>query len=397
MLSKVDEVELRKEAEEMLRCVILPFWHSMRDDRNGGFFGYIGSDLARDESSDKGVILMSRILWFFSEAAILLRSEKERNAAEHAYRFLSERAIDREHGGVYWSLSYDGKPSDTSKHVYCQAFAVYALSSYYRLTGDEKALGEAFSIYSLLESSCRDGIGYLENFHCDWTPDPDNSRLSGHGVNAYRTMNTLLHIFEAYSGLYQATGSQKVASSMRRILGIYLDRVYSPEKRREEVFFDRNYVSLLDITSYGHDIESSWLIEWGASLLEDAELSSRVSVASSAMAWNVYEEAYDARGFIANEKYGDSIDRSRIWWVEAEAVEGFLNEYRKSGNEKCKEAAVSIWRYIKEHFVDRRNGSEWFWAVGDGDEPVYSYPIADPWKCPYHNGRLCMNLMRGEL
>ena len=378
----------------MLRSMILPFWHSMRDDRNGGFFGYMGPDLSRDEKADKGVILHSRILWFFSETAMALKTEKERKAAEHAYRFLSEKAIDREYGGVYWSLTYDGKPSDTSKHAYCQAFAIYALSSYYRLTGDEKALEEAFSIYSLIESKCRDGIGYLENFHRDWTPDPDNSRLSGHGINAYRTMNTLLHIFEAYSGLYQATRSDDVAASMRNILQIYLDKIYSLEKRREEVFFDENYDSLLDITSYGHDIESSWLIEWGTSLLEDENLLSRVSSASSAMAANVYENAYDSRGFVVNEKYGDSVDCTRIWWVEAESIEGFLNEYRKSGDEKYLDAALSIWEYIKEHFADRRSGSEWFWAVGEDDKPVFSYPIADPWKCPYHNGRLCLNLIK---
>ena len=143
---------------------------------------------------------------------------------------------------------------------------------------------------------------------------------------------------------------------MRNILQIYLDKIYSLEKRREEVFFDENYDSLLDITSYGHDIESSWLIEWGTSLLEDENLLSRVSSASS--------------------------------------IEGFLNEYRKSGDEKYLDAALSIWEYIKEHFADRRSGSEWFWAVGEDDKPVFSYPIADPWKCPYHNGRLCLNLMR---
>ena len=207
-------------------------------------------------------------------------------------------------------------------------------------------------------------------------------------------MNTLLHIFEAYSGLYQATRSDDVAASMRNILQIYLDKIYSLEKRREEVFFDENYDSLLDITSYGHDIESSWLIEWGTSLLEDENLLSRVSSASSAMAANVYENAYDGRGFVVNEKYGDSVDCTRIWWVEAESIEGFLNEYRKSGDEKYLDAALSIWEYIKEHFADRRSGSEWFWAVGKNDKPVFSYPIADPWKCPYHNGRLCLNLIK---
>ena len=273
-------------------------------------------------------------------------------------------------------------------------FLELAFSVFLEITGDEKALEEAFSIYSLIESKCRDGIGYLENFHRDWTPDPDNSRLSGHGINAYRTMNTLLHIFEAYSGLYQATRSDDVAASMRNILQIYLDKIYSLEKRREEVFFDENYDSLLDITSYGHDIESSWLIEWGTSLLEDENLLSRVSSASSAMAANVYENAYVGRGFVVNEKYGDSVDCTRIWWVEAESIEGFLNEYRKSGDEKYLDAALSIWEYIKEHFADRRSGSEWFWAVGEDDKPVFSYPIADPWKCPYHNGRLCLNLIK---
>ena len=382
------------EAERMLEERIFPFWHSLRDDVNGGFIGYMSEDLEADPEYDKGTILESRILWFFSEYAAASGSDAALSDAEHAYKFIKEHAIDREYGGVFWSVGFDGTRKDDAKHAYCQAFALYGLSSYYMLTGDKEALDEALSLYGIIEKNCTDETGYLEYFSRDWKLNEDNGLLSGHGVNAYRTMNTLLHIFEAYANLYRATKMESVASSMKRILSIYLEKVYCPEKRREEVYFDRDYRSLCDITSYGHDIESSWLIEEGAALLGDEKLSSLISQTSSQMARNVLEKAFLDNGAVINECVDGHDDLTRIWWIQAEAVQGFLNEYWKSHDPKLKEAALSVWNYITEYFADKREGGEWFWAVSPSDEPLRGYPVVDPWKCPYHNGRLCLNIIK---
>ena len=387
---------LSAEARQMLEERIIPFWLSLRDDENGGFIGRVDYNLKRKAEADKGTILHSRILWFFSNAALAADDEKLRKAADHAWAFISEHMIDRRYGGVYWSVTAKGEKKDRSKRAYCQAFALYAFSSYYTLTGSEEAINEALSIYNLLETKSWDGKGYRENFTEDWAFNPDNSRFCGEGVNAYYTMNTLLHIFEAYSEFYRATGRRDVAASMKRILGIYINTIYSPQKHRQEVFFSEDYTSLDDITSYGHDIESSWLIEEGARLLDDKTLIEKISSISTDMAKNVFSEAYDSEGFIINENRKGIKDRKRIWWVEAEAIEGFLNEYRKSKEEKYKEAAVSIWDYINKYFVDKRSSSEWFSELDDSNIPDMDLPIADPWKCPYHNGRLCLHLLKAD-
>ena len=202
-------------AARQLKEHILPFWLSLQDTEYGGFYGYVGYDLKVNPRYEKGCILNSRILWFFSEAAMLLHDPRAASAADHAYRFLAEHCIDEENGGVYWSVQYDGTPADTTKHTYNQAFALYALGAYYRLTGNEEALELALGIFHLIEEHCTDEEGYLEAFTIDWQPE-SNEKLSENGVMADKTMNTLLHVLEGYAGLYQACHDPEVGQASRR-------------------------------------------------------------------------------------------------------------------------------------------------------------------------------------
>ena len=190
-------------ARTMLTDRLLPFWQALRDEEHGGYYDYMDFDLRLDRQAEKGCILNSRILWFFSEAAMTLKDDSIVPYARHAYRFLRERCLDREQGGVYWSVSYAGQPLDETKHTYNQAFAIYALSAYYRLTGEGEALALAEELFDIIETRCVDAGGYLEAFTRDFRP-ASNEKLSENGVLAERTMNTLLHVFEGYSGLYQA-------------------------------------------------------------------------------------------------------------------------------------------------------------------------------------------------
>ena len=203
----------------MLDTRLIPFWSALRDDTYGGYYGGMGFDLALDRQAEKGGILNSRILWFFSRCAKELgRSDCLENAA-HAYRFLTEKALDKTYGGVYWSLNHDGTPRDTGKHTYAQAFAIYGLSAYYEASGDGQALALARELFDLIETKCRDKGGYLEAFHRDFQP-ASNEKLSENGVLAERTMNTLLHVFEGYAGLYQAVPDERVGAAMREILNL---------------------------------------------------------------------------------------------------------------------------------------------------------------------------------
>ena len=383
-------------AREELTGRLLPFWKALRDEEHGGYYGYMDFDLNLNKRAEKGCILGSRILWFFSQAAMALKDDSLVPYARHAYDFLREKCLDRTYGGVYWSLTCDGRPLDDSKHTYNQAFAIYGLSAYYRLTGEEEALKLARTLFRLIEEKCTDRDGYLEAFARDFTP-VSNEKLSENGVLAERTMNTLLHVFEGFAELYQAARDLEVAQAMGRILDIYTTKVYNPALRRQEVFFDKNYNSLIDLTSYGHDIESSWLMDWGTALLEDESARTAVFAVDSDLSDNIFHTALMADGSVVNECERGAVDTHRVWWVQAESVLGFVNAWEKHPRHtEYRDAVARVWRYIQEKVIDRRPGGEWFWRLDADGTPDREKPAVEPWKCPYHNGRMCLELIRRD-
>lgn len=435
---------------------LVPFWEGLRDRENGGFYGWMDSGLTVDRKADKGCILNSRILWFFSNVAICLAGEEGERAAlsggaalpgaggqparqrarereqaqspqreqdradalkecaDWAYRFLRDRCVDAERGGVYWSLDYRGQPEDTTKHTYNQAFAVYALSSYYRAYRDREALELAERLIGVIEGRCFDAQGYKEALDIDFCPIA-NDKLSENGVMADRTMNTLLHVLEAYTeylgacreaeqafGVFSRRGLEPgrpgawrrtVEEKLRWILNLVAERVYNPELRRQEVFFDLHMESLIDLHSYGHDIEAAWLIDRCLEVLGDEGLTRRMSPMLRSLEAEVYERAY-AHHSLANECERGVVDEKRVWWVQAEGVVGFYNAYQKTGERRYLEAAEDIWGFVRAHLVDERPEGEWFWYTDEAGNPALEKPIVEPWKCPYHNGRMCMEIMR---
>lgn len=381
--------QFRKELQER----IIPFWQGLQDDEFGGFYGLLDYDLHLDKKAVKGCILNSRILWFFSSAAMCLKDETLLKNADHAYRFMLDHCVDQELGGVYWSVNYDGTVCDDTKHTYNQAFAIYALSAYARATGKQEPIQLAWRIFDIIESKCRDEGGYLEAYTRDFKP-ASNEKLSENGVMATRTMNTLLHVFEGYSGLYQATRDPRIEERIREMMDIFVSKIYNPKLRRQEVFFDADYNTLIDLHSYGHDIESAWLLDWGCSLLEDDQFNAKLVPIFTEMAQNVYEKAYHGAG-LYNECERGVDDKKRIWWVQAETVVGFMNAWQRNPDmPHFLKASQEVWEYIKEKIIDKREGSEWYWAVQDDGTPDSSREIVEPWKCPYHNGRMCIEMIR---
>lgn len=383
---------LKTEVKAHLENHIIPFWQSMRDNVHGGFYGYLGYDLKLDQEAVKGCILNSRILWFFSNAYLTLGEEALLDSARHAFLFLKEHCVDREYGGVYWSLDYKGEPEDTTKHTYNQAFAIYALSSYYDASKDPEALETALGLYELIEETCRDEYGYLEAFDRKFHP-AENDKLSENGVMAEKTMNTLLHVFEAYTELYRVSGRESVAEKLRFMLDTMADQIYNPKLGRQEVFFDRTWNTLIDLYSYGHDIETAWLVDRGLEVLGDVSYTKRLAPITKTITENIYNRAYINHSLV-NEAENGIVDTTRVWWVQAEAVVGFLNGYEKSPEKKeYLEAAEDIWGYIRDFMIDKRPGSEWFSELDENGKPAEK-PIVEPWKCPYHNGRMCFEVIR---
>lgn len=381
--------DMTQEIRKHLETVILPFWKGLRDEQNGGYAGFVGYDLAPDFGAVKGCILNSRILWFFSQAVMTLEDDTLLPYAHHAYAMLC-RMIDVKNGGVYWSMNADGTVCDSTKHTYNQAFAIYALSAYAKASGCRGALEQATALFELIEARCTDELGYLEAFTADWQPE-SNEKLSENGVMAEKTMNTLLHVLEGYTELYRVGGDARVRERLLFILGVLERHVYNPEKRRQEVFFDREYRTLIDLHSYGHDIETSWLADRTLEVLGDDALTARIRPLLMAMAVETYRKAFTGHGF-ANECERGKVDTTRVWWVQAEALVGFVNAWQRTGEEKFLEAARSQWRYIRDVIADKRPGAEWFWCVRADGTPIEK-PIVEPWKCPYHNGRMAFEVI----
>lgn len=378
----------------MVECII-PFWKGLRDNEHGGYYGYVGYDLEVDKKAVKGCILNSRITWFFSNAYTLLKDKSLLAEAEHGYQFMRDYCMDKENGGIYWSVKYDGTPEETLKHTYNQAFAIYALSSYYEASGDKEALSMAFSLFDIIESKCRDEVGYLEAFS-RYFEEIDNEKLSENGVMAEKTMNTLLHVFEAYTELYRVSHEKKVKERLHDILDSFATQVYNPELHRQEVFFDKNMNSILDLHSYGHDIETAWLIDRGVEVLGEEEYDRKMSPITKDLTEQIYKIAFDGHS-LCNECERGVVDTHRIWWVQAETIVGFLNGYEKTPEKKeYYEGAKAVWNYIKEYMLDKRKDSEWYWRVDENGRPDEGKPIVEPWKCPYHNGRMCIEVIRRE-
>lgn len=385
--------KMREEIQNHLVKDIIPFWKNLRDDENGGYYGWVGYDLKVDKKAVKGCILNSRILWFFSNAYTMLKDESLLQEADHAFAFLKERCADRENGGIFWSIRYDGTPEDTTKHTYNQAFAIYALSSYYEASGKQEALDMAKELFRIIETKCTDEIGYKEAFDKAFH-EIGNDKLSENGVIAAKTMNTLLHVFEAYTELYRVAKLPEVGEKLHWIMETFAHKVYNPELHRQEVFFDENMKSIIDLHSYGHDIETAWLIDRGVEVLGDPAMEALLSPITRDLTAQIYKVAFDGHS-LANECERGVVNTHRIWWVQAETVIGFLNGYQKDPSRKeYLQAAESEWQFIKDHVIDKRAGSEWYWEVDEDGKPYPNRPIVEPWKCPYHNGRMCMEVMK---
>ena len=385
-----------EEVKEHLLHTIIPFWKNLRDNEHGGYYGWLGYDLALDKKAVKGCILNSRITWFFANAYTLLKDESLLDEAKHGFAFMKDYCFDKENGGIYWSITYDGKPEDTTKHTYNQAFCIYALSSYYEASKDEEALAMAKELFHIIEGKCTDEVGYLEAFDREFHLI-ENDKLSENGVIADKTMNTLLHVFEAYTELYRVSKDAEVKKRLEWILDTIADKIYNPKIHRQEVFFDKNYNSILDLHSYGHDIETAWLLNRGVDVLGEEAYQKKMGPIIDDLTAQVYKVAFDGHS-LANECEKGVVNTHRIWWVQAETVIGFLNGYQRNPEKKeYLEAAKSEWQFIKDYVIDKREGSEWFWEVDENGKPYPDRPIVEPWKCPYHNGRMCIEVIRRDI
>ena len=345
--------------------------------------------------AEKGAILNARILWAFSAAYRVLGDKTYLEAASRAKHYIIDHFIDPEYGGVYWSLDCNGKPLDTKKQFYAIGFAIYGMSEYARATGDAEALKVAIDLYRCIEEHALDHEynGYIEAMTRDWQPIAD-MRLSELDANYPKSQNTHLHIIEPYTNLYRVWKSDELKASLHNLIDIFTDRILNPETHHLDLFFDMDWKRGAGaLESYGHDIECSWLIHEAALVLGDAEVLKKVEPIVEMVA-KASEKGLNADGSMVHEANLDTgyVDSDLHWWVQAEAVVGFFNIYQYFGDESALQKAQHCWTYIKENLIDNENG-EWHWSRRKDGTLNLDDDKAGFWKCPYHNSRMCLEII----
>ena len=383
----------RSEVENELKR-ILGYWSRFTSDAgSGGFFGRIDEDNNADTTAPKGSVLNSRILWTFSAAYNQIRNKEYREIASRAFLYFFEYFIDRDYGGVFWTVDYLGQPLDAKKQVYALAFAIYGLSEYSKFDETGEAIAQAIELFRRLEKSAfdKERAGYIEAFSRDWKALGD-LRLSAKDANEKKTMNTHLHILEAYTNLYRVWPDKVLKEKIILLISNFSRHIVNAGTSHLILFFDEDWNKRSATISFGHDIEASWLLYEAAITIGDESLIGKTQELSLKLSTAVLE-GLDKDGGLWYEKEGDHLIVEKHWWPQAEAMVGFYNAWELSGDLAFLEHSINSWVFIKNHLLDKKHG-EWFWGVNSDYSPMKGQDKVGLWKCPYHNGRACLEIMK---
>ena len=374
---------------------ILDYWlKNTIDKENGGFIGEINHQNVINNNSEKGAVLNARILWSFSAAYAVEKNPEYLKTAKRAFQYIKDYFFDKEFGGIFWSVNADGKPKDTKNQIYAIAFVIYGLSEFYKIFKNEDALELAQSLFYKIELYSKDykNKGYLEAFTRDWQ-EIEDLRLSEKDANEKKTMNTHLHIVEAYSNLYLIWPNPKLKDSIKEILEVIALYFINKYTWHLKLFFDENWKEKEDVISYGHDIEAAWLLQWCAETIEDVDLVRSYQKYAVEFAKST-KEGIDSDGglWYEYEPKEQKLIAEKHWWPQAELWIGMINAWQLSKNEEFLEITEKNFEFVEKYIIDHKNG-EWIWGVYADYSPILK-DKAGFWKCPYHNSRACIELIK---
>jgi len=388
---------------------ILPYWMKYGVEKDGhGFYGAVDINNKPVLTANKTSVLNARILWTFSAAAMLDGNIEYAAIADKAYRVVTEDFEDKKYGGYYMELSADNKVANAIKHTYAQAFVLYSLCKYYEFRKKEETLKKIRDFFYLLEEKTKDpdNIGYRESFTRDWQIYGENRMADN---NEPKSMNTHLHVLEAWAALFHVWKDPSVEKRLTELMYLFLDKIIRKEGHFG-IFFDEAFneaASSRGICSFGHDIEGSWLLWEAAEILGNEDILKRMRPLAIKMVDNIERVAVDKDGglFLESTRFGSHVKTNKHWWQQAETMVGFMNAFELTKDEKYWNTVRLSWKFIDTYLIDHERG-EWYtklnrlgvpFLVEPPDDPSPYYRNdwkIDPWKCPYHNGRSMMEMMK---
>jgi mannobiose 2-epimerase len=394
-MERLDRYPPRIESE--LRENILPYWLKHARDRDrGGFHGQLDDGTGISKDAPRGALLTTRIIWTFSAAYRQYPDPAYLEMARWAFDDLMARFWDEKHGGLYWSITADGVPLNSQKLIYVQAFGIYGLVEYHLATGDRLPLERAVDLYRVVEKYSHDqkNRGYFEEFSRDWKKlRARGPRESAMGSLGQKSQNVHLHVLEAYTNLLRAWSDEGLKKNLAELVDVMLTRIVQFSGNHLNLFFEEDWAPTSHEVSYGHDLEFSWLITEAAEVLGDPAVRERAKQTALNIATATLREGVEPNGGVVAEGGAHGVTNTfKEWWSQAEGAVGFANAFQLSGDPAFLDASMKTWDFIDKHVVDHKNG-EWFIGrLGNGRVP--SPAKISFWKCPYHNGRACMELIR---
>ncbi len=394
MLTAERKQNLKNEVREELNHILNYWKKNTIDTENNGFIGQIDALERKVPNAEKGSVLNARILWSFSAAYQITQDPSDLEMATKAYHFINSFFVDKEFGGVFWSVTYDGKPSQTKKQIYTLAFTIYGLAEYYKITQNKEVLQLAISLFETIEKYSFDPVnkGYLEAFTREWNTIED-LRLSAKDVNEKKTMNTHLHIVEAYANLFLVWPNALLQTKIIAILETIDQHFINTETGHLHLFFNEEWIEKPDVVSYGHDIEAAWLLLWCAETTQNQKLIETYTKHAVQMTDATFEGIDEDGGlWYELDPQKNKLIAEKHWWPQSELLIGMINTWELTQEEKYFLAAEKNWDFIKNFIIDKKNG-EWFWGI-NADYNKMINDKAGLWKCPYHNSRACIELFK---
>ncbi len=380
--------ELHRELENILR-----YWMKYPPDNDyGGFYGRIDESNNAYPEAEKGVVLNARILWSFAAAYNHTKKDEYLIFAKRAYHYIVDHFIDKQYGGVYWSVDHQGNVSNNRKQIYGLAFCIYAFSEYYKATRLSDAADHAITLFKIVEKHSYDEKrkGYYEAFSHNWKPVSD-LRLSAKDENYAKTMNTHLHLLEAYANLYSIWQDGFLGMQIENLLEVFAHHFIDDKTHHLVLFFDEDWTSESNLISYGHEIEAAWLLQHAAEIINHAGWIITMK-SQSLKITEAATQGWQYDGGMKYEKDGDRQNNQKHWWVQAEAMVGYYNAFQNSQQKKYLEQSLKSWEFVKKYIRDKKNG-EWFWGVNEDLSIMKDQDKVGFWKCPYHNSRACCEII----